>query len=297
MNRVTSAASSSISRASSEPPSIGAMGGRESWSKHIGLAPPVRLSGISGEEVGAAILVAMDLRRVSRAVRALRIRRGWRQADLAREAKLSRSVVGRIERGQRAGVTLDAVDAVAEALGATVTLDVRWQGEGLDRLLDEGHATLVDRVVAWLRARGWDVAVEVSFARGGERGSIDVLAWHPVRRALVVIEVKSVTPDMQAMLYGLDRKARLGPDIARRRGWDVRATGRVLVLWDTRTNRRRIDAHASSVRAALPAGTREVLAWLRDPVGAAPSGVWFVTDVRGMDGMGVRRRRVRVRRP
>jgi transcriptional regulator with XRE-family HTH domain len=238
----------------------------------------------------------MDLRRVSRAVRALRMRRGWRQADLAREAKLSRSVVGRIERSELEGLTLDAVGAVAHALGATVAIDLRWQGEGLDRLLDEGHATLVDRVVAWLRAHGWDVAVEVSFARGGERGSIDVLAWHPVRRALDVIEVKSATPDMQAMLHGLDRKARLGPDIARSRGWDPGATARVLVLWDTRTNRRRIEAHASSVRASLPAGTRDVLAWLRGPTGTPPAGIWFVTDVRGMDGMGVRRRRVRVRR-
>ena len=147
--------------------------------------------------------------------------------------------------------------------------------------------------MAWLRATGWDVAVEVSFALGGERGSIDVLAWHPVRRALVVIEVKSVTPDVQAMLYGIDRKARLGPDIARARGWDVRTAARLLVVWDTRTNRRRIEAHASSIRAALPAGTREVLAWLRDPVSAPPAGIWFVTDVRGMDGMGVRRQRVR----
>ena len=118
----------------------------------------------------------------------------------------------------------------------------------------------------------------------------------PGPSALAVIEVKSVTPDMQAMLYGLDRKARLGPEIARARGWEVRATARLLVVWDTRTNRRRIEAHAASVRAALPAGTREVLAWLRDPAGQAPAGIWFVTDVRGMDGMGVRRRRVRVRR-
>jgi transcriptional regulator with XRE-family HTH domain len=254
------------------------------------------LSAISRNEVDFAILGAMDLRRVSRAVRALRIRRGWRQEDLAREAKLSRSIVGRVERAELDGLSVHALDAVAVALGATLQIELRWQGEGLDRLLDEGHATLVDRVVAWLRAHGWEVAVEVSFARGGERGSIDVLAWHPVRRALVVIEVKSVTPDMQAMLFGLDRKGRLGPGLARDRGWDVRATARVLVLWDTRTNRRRIEAHASSVRAALPAGTREVLAWLRDPAGPPPAGVWFVTDARGMDGMGVRRRRVRVRR-
>src|SRR3954452_4350228 len=126
----------------------------------------------------------MDLRRFSRSVRALRMRRGWRQEDLARESKLSRSVVGRVERGERAGLQLDALVAVAEALGATVDLTIRWQGEGLDRLLDEGHATLVDAVVAWLRAWGWEVAVEVSFARGRERGSIDVLAFHPARRAL-----------------------------------------------------------------------------------------------------------------
>ena len=158
---------------------------------------------------------SMDLRRVSRAVRALRMRRGWRQADLAREARLSRSIVGRIERGEHDGLTIDAVVAVAEALGATVQLELRWQGEGLDRLLDEGHATLVDRVVRGSGA-GWEVAVEVSFASGGERGSIDVLAWHPVRHALgssrsqqtassasrpndeparPVRPVKSVTPD------------------------------------------------------------------------------------------------------
>jgi transcriptional regulator with XRE-family HTH domain len=254
------------------------------------------LSAISRNEVDFAILGSMDLRRVSRAVRALRIGRGWRQEDLAREAKLSRSIVGRVERAEADGLTVHALDAVAVALGATLQIDLRWQGEGLDRLLDEGHATLVDRVVTWLRAHGWEVAVEVSFARGGERGSIDVLAWHPVRRALVVIEVKSVTPDMQAMLFGLDRKARLGPGLARDRGWDVRAAARVLVLWDTRTNRRRIEAHAASVRAALPAGTRDVLAWLRDPAGPPPAGAWFLTDARGMDGMGVRRRRVRVRR-
>jgi transcriptional regulator with XRE-family HTH domain len=198
----------------------------------------------------------MDLRRVSHAIRALRMRRGWRQADLARAAKLSRSVVGRVERGERDGLALDAIVAVAEALDATVFIEVRWHGEALDRLLDEGHAALVDRVVAWLRAIGWEVAVEVSFPRGGERGSIDVLAWHPVRRALVVIEVKSVTPDVQAMLYGIDRKARLGPAIAHARGWDVPVAARLLVVWDTRTNRRRIEAHASSIRAALPAGTQ-----------------------------------------
>lgn len=238
----------------------------------------------------------MELSRFGRGIRALRVRRRWRQADLAARAGIARSIVGRIERGERAGLTLDAVAAVADALGAAAELRLRWEGEALDRLLDEGHARLVDRIVAWLRAAGWDVLVEVTFSRYGERGSIDILGWHPVRRRLAVFEVKSVTPDLQAMLGGLDRKARLGPAIARDRGWPADVAGRVLVVWATRTNRRRLEAHRDSVTAALPAGTREVLRWLRDPVAPSIAGVWLVSDVRGMDGMGIRRRRVRVAR-
>jgi XRE family transcriptional regulator, regulator of sulfur utilization len=235
----------------------------------------------------------VDLARFGRSVRALRVRRGWRQEDLADEAGVGRSVVGRMERGERAGLTLDTLEAIAAALGATADLTLRWHGEGMDRLLDEGHARLVDAVVRRLTTLGWDVAVEVSFSRYGERGSIDVMAWHPGRRALVVIEVKSVTPDMQAMLGGIDRKARLGPAIARERGWAAGAAARILVVWDTRTNWRRIEAHGPSVRAALPAGTREVTTWLADPVSAPVAGVWFVADVRGGDGKGLRRQRVR----
>lgn len=223
------------------------------------------------------------------------MRRGWRQEDLATAAGVSRSQVGRIERGESGNMPVDALGRVAGALGARAELRLFWQGEGLDRLLDEAHARLVEWVVRRLAALGWDVAVEVSFARNGERGSIDVLAFHPGWRALLVIEVKSVTPDMQAMLGGLDRKARLGPAIARERGWDPVTVGRALVLGDTRTNRRRLERYGATIRAVLPAGTREMTRWGADPVAPAPAGVWFVSDVRGADGNPVRRHRVRAR--
>jgi len=238
----------------------------------------------------------MDLGRFGRAIRALRFRRGWRQVDLASEAGVSRTQVGRIERGESGTMTVDALARVAGALGARAELRLLWHGEGLDRLLDEAHARLVEWVVRRLQALGWVVGVEVSFSQNGERGSIDVLAFHPERRALLVIEVKSVTPDMQAMLGGLDRKARVGPAIARERGWDPVTVARALVVGDTRTNRRRLEAHDATIRAVLPAGTREITRWVTDPVGPAPAGVWFVSDVRGADGNPVRRHRVRARR-
>ena len=201
------------------------------------------------------ILRLVDVARFGRAVRALRVRRGWRQIDLAAAAAVSRTHVGRIERGERPGLTLDAVDSVAIALGASTDLLMRWHGEGLDRLLDEAHARLVEVVVRRLRSFGWEVAVEVSFSRNGERGSIDVLAFHPAHRALVVIEVKSVTPDMQAMLGGLDRKARLGADRSPGTADGTLAVvARILVLWNTRTNRRRVEAHEPACTLFCPQG-------------------------------------------
>jgi transcriptional regulator with XRE-family HTH domain len=235
----------------------------------------------------------MDLGRVGRGIRALRQRRGWRQSDLASAAGVSRPVVGRIERGDSAAVAVGVLDLVATTVGAQLDLALRWHGEGLDRLLDEAHAGIVEELVEWLRTHGWEVAVEVSFSRYGERGSIDVLAWNPGRRALAVFEVKSVTPDMQAMLVALDRKARLGPAIARDRGWHPAVVARILVLADTSTNRRRLGRFGSMIDAALPAGTREVRRWLEDPRAPGIAGVWFLAHDRPTARISGGRRRVR----
>ncbi len=98
---------------------------------------------------------------------------------------------------------------VAEALDASLDIRLRWNGEGLDRLLDEAHAGLVEDLVQRLMADGWVTEVEVSFSIRGERGSIDVLGYHEPTGMVLVTEVKSVVPDSQATLFALDRKTRL----------------------------------------------------------------------------------------
>jgi len=135
-------------------------------------------------------------------------------------------------------------------------------------------------LVALLNAFGWDASTEVSFSIRGERGSIDVLGFHPPTGSLLVAEIKSVVPDLQAMLAGLDRKGRLGRDVARERGWQVASVTRLLVLPNDRTARRRLDSHAATIRSALPARNVEIRHWLRHPVGTA-HGVMFVTDAPG----------------
>jgi transcriptional regulator with XRE-family HTH domain len=220
---------------------------------------------------------SMDTIRFGQSLRALRRRRRWTQARLANAVGVSRSLIGRIERGGADRVPVRVLVAVAAALGASVSVRVLWHGEGLDRLVDAGHASLTERMLAWLRALEWQVETEVSFNVRGERGAVDILAFHEPSGSLLVIEIKSVVPDLQAMLGTLDRKARLAIDIARDRGWDVRTVSRLLVLPDDRTARRRVEQHASTFRAALPARTVEVRRWLRAPAGRL-AGILFLPD-------------------
>ena len=46
----------------------------------------------------------------------------------------------------------------------------------------------------------WILAPEVSYSIFGERGVIDILAWHPTRRALLVIELKSELTSIEETL-------------------------------------------------------------------------------------------------
>lgn len=234
----------------------------------------------------------MDVIRFGLGIRALRRRRGWTQEKLATEAGISRSAIQRIERGHAADVAVDKLMRLTAALGATISVRILWQGEAFDRLLDADHATLVEAALALLRRDGWEVATEVSFNRERERGSIDILAFHAPTGTLLVIEVKSVVPDLQAMLHGIDRKARIAPRIARERGWDVRTVARLLILPDDRTARRRVASHAATFATALPARTIEIRRWLKGPTGPM-AGILFLGRPTASPG----RHRVRAARP
>jgi transcriptional regulator with XRE-family HTH domain len=138
----------------------------------------------------------MDMVRFGLGMRALRIRKRWRQKDLAEAAGVSQSVVARIERGLGGRVTPETLSKVAQPIGARIDVLLRWQGEALDRLLDRAHAVLLELMARLLRAHGWDVRTEVSFSIRGERGSVDLLAWHAESATLLIVEIKSTVPDI-----------------------------------------------------------------------------------------------------
>ncbi|MEA2622174.1 MAG: Helix-turn-helix domain [Chloroflexota bacterium] len=207
--------------------------------------------------------------RVSAAIRAVRIRRGLRQADVATSAECSRALVSLIERGHVDGVPVSTLRRVARVLEIQLDLTARWRGGDLDRLLNAGHAAFHESVARFFADRAaWTTAPEVTFSIYGERGVIDVVAWHAATRTILIIELKTVLVDVHDLIATADRRKRLGRQIAAERGWDAATVAYWVILANTRTNQRRIKAHETVLRRAFPAGGREIRQWLGAPVGA-----------------------------
>jgi transcriptional regulator with XRE-family HTH domain len=190
-----------------------------------------------------------------------------RQADVARLAGVSPKVISRIERGGLDGVVVGRAVRVARSLDIRLDWNAWWRGGELDRMVNAGHAAMHESVARWLRASSWTIVPEASFSIFGERGVIDVLAFEPASRALLVVELKTQLVDVQALLGAVDRYRRLAPVIARERGWEVEAVSAWVVLSDTPTNRRRLAAHATVLRSAFPSDGRAMRGWLSRPRG------------------------------
>lgn len=241
----------------------------------------------------------MDDLRIGRICRALRRRRSWRQIDLARRAGCSQKSVSDLERGHLAWFRVGLVRAVFAALDASFDGIVGWRAGDLDRLLDERHAATVEAVARLLLHTGWEVAPEVTYSEYGERGSIDLFAARADRQAIAVFEIKGDVTTIEETLRKHDEKTRLAADklAVRRLGWRPRTVGRILVISEDRTARRRLAAHESTFGAAYPMGSRDVRRWIREPA-ASCAGIWFLTP-RGSGAGSQRRggtRRVRVPR-
>lgn len=172
---------------------------------------------------------------------------------------------------------MEEIDRCFEALDARLDLTVRYHGAAIERLLDEGHAGLVAAFLRLLHQLGWETRVEVTFNDYGERGSIDIVAWHRVRRALLVVEVKSEVGSVEGTLRPFDIKCRLAPKVVRHQfGWEPSTVGRLLLLPEDRTARRTVERHRAVFDQKLPSRSRDLRRWLRDPEGIA-AGIWFLT--------------------
>lgn len=202
-----------------------------------------------------------------------------------------------IERGHLDRVSVPAFRRVAAALGVRAEISVFLPHGEIDRLLNAGHASLHESLAKYLtQLPGWVHAPEVSFAVYGERGIIDILAFHPATGSLLVIELKTELVSLEDLLGTMDVRMRHATKIAAERGWRAVTVSAWVVFADSATNRRRLREHRHALRAAFPADGRAMRRWLRVPEGSARAlSFWANDSVATTNRFVAGRRRVRVR--
>lgn len=232
------------------------------------------------------IMAGMDTLRVGRLLRMLRLRRNWRQVDVAARARLSAAAIARHENGRM--TSLRALERHAGVFG--LRLEVRLLGRAGDigRLADQDHAALVEWLAGWLRSHGFVVELEASFSEWGERGRVDLLAFHPPSTTMLVVEVKTLLVDLQELIGVLGVKERLAGTFAYRRGWKVQQVAVLLAVADGATNRTVVRAHPESF-ADWQAGALSV----RNLTRPGRSLCWIPAERAGRDAWLAGRQRVR----
>lgn len=218
----------------------------------------------------------VNVERLGRIARTLRVRQRLTQVALSLRAGVGRQDVSLLECGHGRRLRMGTAEAILSALGARLDVRVLWNGPELDRLLDAGHAALGAVVKRRLERLGWVVRVEVSYSRYGERGRIDLLAWHPATFTLLVVEIKTDLVDIQSLLGSLDVKARLARHVAEQFGWEVRTVIPAIAFGEDRTIRRRL-ANLDTLFDRFSLRGRACTPWLRRPTDTPSGLLWFVT--------------------
>lgn len=242
------------------------------------------------------MLRSVDDARVGRLVRVLRQRRGWRQVDLAQRAGVGRAVVSDLEAGRLELLRVGAIRSVVGAFGVSFDAGIRGLGADADRVLDQRHAVLMGACAGWLESLQWRTQAEVTYSQWGERGSIDLLAWHEPSGYLLVVEIKTELASVEETLRKHDEKVRLAPSVASQLGWTATKVGRLLVFPEDRTQRRRIEAHASIMDRSYPMRGPAVRVWCKVPSGPC-AGLLFLPNVSPGSRMVAAARRNRIKLP
>ncbi len=208
---------------------------------------------------------------------------------------MSASLIGLLERGHAEGLTVRGVRRIASALDVRLGWDAGYRGAELARLRDADHARLAELLTRRLEEFGWTVVPEASFNHFGDRGRVDLLAFHAATHTLLVIEIKTVITEIQALLGSLQVKERVAPNVARSLGWPATRAIPCLVVAESTTNRRHLAAHQRLFARLILRG-KGAVAWLRRPDGA-PGGLLLfakLPDRIGADARRAGRQRVRL---
>jgi hypothetical protein len=202
-----------------------------------------------------------------------------------------------IENGRLEGFTVRTIRRALIPLEIPLDWDGGWRRPELARLRDADHSALADASARWLERNKWLVRPEISFNRYGDRGRIDLLAYHPIARTLLVIEVKTAIVDVQELLGTLDVKTRVARFVAAEVGWHAFAVVPFLLVAEASTARRRVHEH-DALFARFSLRGHAAVSWLRQPSGR-PEGILLFRKLPDSNSSGIThvgRQRIRLRR-
>ena len=177
---------------------------------------------------------------LQRELRIARVDRGLSQASVAAALGIDRSWVSRVERGQVDDIGIVAASEMLAAVG--LELSARAYPSG-GPLRDAAHSALLDRLRSALhRCLGWSTEVPLPLVG-------DLRAWDALIRGRTWrcgVEAETRPTDLQALERRLTLKQRDGAvDVV------------LLLLLDSRYNRRLVREHADALHERFPvAGAR-----------------------------------------
>lgn len=175
---------------------------------------------------------------------------GWSRLHAGREAGLARSTWERIEAGDPR-IQLDILCAAASAVGLDLVLRTYPGRE--PGLRDSGQLTLANRLRE-LAHSTWSLALELPC---GEHGEAADMAFFGAT-VILHVEIERAVVDLQAQLRRANEKRKA---LSVRESRPIRL---VIVVEDTQRNRKVLEPHRDLVARMLPAGSREILAAVRD---------------------------------
>ncbi len=199
-----------------------------------------------------------------RAAATIRRKLRVRQIDLAAAVGISTAHLSAIENGLVRHLDMDLAGRLCAALGGTLVFGIELPPAlAGSRQTDAAHALAVAHVARRLAAAGWLVAREVPIGGLTPTGWIDILAYHPELRVVLVIEVKTRLADLGETERQIQRYEMAAMAAAAERGWAATRTIGALLVLATEENDRFVSRNRAAFDSTFPvrsAGLQELVA-------------------------------------
>ncbi len=200
---------------------------------------------------------------VGAAVRASRKERGWSQARLSAESRVPQTVVSSIERATHFNPPIETIRRLCTALDAELIVEIRpARLVGRSDQRDPAHAACVAATRRILERVGWTTASEIEIVTGRARGFVDLLAFDPRTRRLLVIEVKTEIRDVGGLERQVGWYLREARSAAGSLGWRPQRVSGVVVCLATAAVDAAVVVNRVQLAAAFPLRGRAVRAVL-----------------------------------